>query len=75
VGGGGKDGHAGADLADDVLGADRADAGDGVDLLHLAQVRLDQYLDGGGERLNLGAVIVDGRQHHRQHGGVGVGEE
>jgi hypothetical protein len=75
VGGGGEDGHVDTDLAGHVLGADRADAGDGAGLLHLAQVRLDQYLDGGGERLDLGAVIVDDRQHHRQHGGVLAGEE
>jgi hypothetical protein len=75
VGGGGEDGHVGADLGDDVLGADRADAGDGVELLHLAQPGPGQGLDGGGERGDLGAVVVDGRQHHRQHSGVGVGEE
>jgi len=75
VGGGGKDSHIGADLADDVLGADRPDAGGGAGLLQLAHPGLGQFLDGGGERLDLGAVVVDGRQHHRQHGGVLAGEE
>jgi len=75
VGGGGEDGHVGADLGDDVLGADAADAVDGVDLLHLVQIWGDQCLDGGGERGDLGAVVVDGRQHHGQHGGVLIGEE
>ncbi len=75
MGGGGKDSHIGAGLADDVLGADRPDAGDGAGLLQLAHPGLGQFLDGGGERLDLGAVVVDGRQHHRQHGGVLAGEE
>jgi hypothetical protein len=75
VGGGGEDGHIGADLADDVLGADRPDAVHGAELVHLAQVRRGQCLDGGGERGDLGAVVAGGRQHHRQHGGVLAGEE
>ena len=42
MGGGGEDGHIDAGLGDDVLGADRADAVHGVELVHLAQVRGDQ---------------------------------
>jgi hypothetical protein len=65
----------GADLGDDVLGADRPDAGHGAGLADLAQVRLGQLLDLGGERGDLGGVAVDGGEHHRQHGGVLAGEE
>ena len=75
MGGGGEGCHVDADLGDDVLGADFADAVHLVELFHLGQVRLGQYLDGGGERLDLGGVVVDDLQHHRQHGGVLVGEE
>ena len=75
MGGGGEDGHVGADLGDDVLGADRADAGDGVELGDLVQVGLGQCLDPGGELGYLGGVVVDGGQHHGQHGGVLIGEE
>ena len=62
-------------LGDDVLGADRPDAVDGVELGDLVQPGLGQRLDRGGERLDLGAVVVDDGQHHRQHGGVLIGEE
>ncbi len=75
MGRGGEDGHINADLGDDVLGADQPDAGHRIDLPGLVQVRLGQLLDGGGERLDLGGVVVDDRQHHRQHGGVLIGEE
>jgi hypothetical protein len=75
VGGGGEDGHVRAGLGDDVLGADGADAVHGAELFHLVQVGLDQRLDPRGERLDLRAVVVDDGQHHRQHGGVLVGEE
>ncbi len=75
MGGGGEDGHVGADLGDDVLGADRPDAVDGVELGDLVQPGLGQRLDPGGERLDLGGVVVDGGEHHRQHGGVFSGEE
>src|SRR5258707_9893561 len=75
VGGGGEDGHVGADLGDDVLGADLPDAVDLVELGDLAQVRFGQYLDLLGERLDLGGVVVDGGEHHGQHGGVLAGEE
>ena len=75
MGGGGEDGHVGADLGDDVLGADRPDTVDLIELPDLGQVGFGQLLDPGGERLDLGGVVVDGDQHHRQHGGVLIGEE
>ena len=65
MGGGGEDGHIGADLGDDVLGADHSDAGNGVELGDLVQVRLGQCLDLGSELADLGGVVVDGGQHHR----------
>jgi len=55
VGRGGEDGHLGADLGDDVLGADQPDAGHRVELLHLVQVGLGQRLDGGGRSRGPGA--------------------
>ena len=39
MGGGGEHRHIDADLGDDVLGAYLADAGDGVELGYLVQVR------------------------------------
>ncbi len=75
MGGGGEHGHVGADLGDDVLGADGPDAVDGVELSRLAQAGPGQRLDPGGERLDLGGVVVDGGEHHSQHGGVLIGEE
>ena len=75
MGGGGEHRHVDADLGDDVPGADGPDAGHGVELLDLGQVRLGQLLDGGGELTDLGSVVVDDRQHHCQHGGVLAGEE
>jgi hypothetical protein len=75
VGGGGEHGHVGAGLGDDVLGADCPDARHGVELFDLAQVRRGQRLDLCGERLDLGGVVVEGGQHHGQHGGVLGGEE
>jgi hypothetical protein len=75
VGSGGEHRHVGADPGDDVLGADRADAGDGVELAGLVQVRGDQRLDLCRERLDLGGAVVDGEQHHCQHRGVLCGEE
>ena len=75
MGGGGEDDHVHADLGDDVLGADHSDAVHGVELGHLVQAGLGQRLDLGGELAGLGGVVVDGDQHHRQHGGVLIGEE
>ena len=75
VGGGGEDGHVDADLGDDVLGGDDPGAGHGVELVDLVPVRLGQLLDPGGQLADLGGVVVDGGEHHRQDGGVLVGEE
>jgi hypothetical protein len=70
VGGGGEHGHICTDLGDDVLGADRADAGHGVELGDLMQPGRRQRFDLLGERLDLSGAVVDGGQHHGQHGGV-----
>ena len=51
-------------LGDDVLGADRADAVDLVELFHLAKPGLGQRLYPGGERGDLDGVVLDGGQHH-----------
>jgi len=74
LGGGGEDRHVGADLGDDVLGADDPDAVELVQLPDLVQVRLGQRLD-LGELADLGGAVVDGDQHYRQHSGVLIGEE
>ncbi len=46
-------------LGEDVLGADGPDAGHLVELFDLVEVRLGQFGNGGGERLDLGGVVVD----------------
>jgi len=75
VGGGGEDGHAGADLGDDVLGGDHAGAGHRVQLRDLVLIRLAQRADLDGQLADPGGVVVDGGQHHRQDGGVLFGHE
>ena len=68
--GGGEAGHIGADLGDDVLGGDHADAGDLVELGDLGGERGDGLADPGGEGGDLGGERVDPGQHHAQHEGV-----
>ena len=73
--GGREDRHIDTGLADQVLGGLHAEAGDLVELGDLPLVRLAQ----GGDLLvqhgDLGAVVVDVVQHHRQDESVLFGEE
>src|SRR5690348_8377543 len=57
VGGGREYRHVGADLGDDVLGADDPDAVNLIQLPDLMHPGFDQHLDPGGELLDLGGVV------------------
>lgn len=50
--------------------ADRADAGDGIQLGHLVGNRGEQLLDPAGQLVGLGADRVDTAGQHRQQGAV-----
>ena len=64
VTGAGEAGHVHPDLGDDLLSADRADAGDVVQLRHLVGARGDQLLDPSRQLADLAAERVDAVQHH-----------
>ena len=49
-----------------------ADAGDAVELRHLALKRGDELFDLGGQLVDLGAQAVDVVEHDAQHEGVVV---
>jgi hypothetical protein len=64
-----------ADLGDQVLGGPLADAGDGREPGDLPLIRLAQLAYPGGELVDLGSVLIDAGEHHRQQPGVVTGEE
>jgi hypothetical protein len=74
VGGGREPGHVHADLGDQFLRAGPPDAGDLIQLGHLAGERGDRFLDPPGQRLDLGAQPIDAVEHHAQQVAVMVAE-
>ena len=72
--GGREAGHIGADLGDQVLRGDDADAGDLVELGHLGGAGGQSLPDPGGEGGDLGGDRVDPVQHHARQEGVVIGE-
>ena len=73
---GGREGaHVDADLGDQVLGGGDPEAGDAVQLGDLPLIRLAQPGDLLLQHRDLGGVMVDVPEHHRQDEGVPGGEE
>jgi hypothetical protein len=67
-------GHVDADLGDEVLRGGRGDAGNLIQLGHLARERGDRLVDPAGQLLDLGAERIDPVQHHPQQVAVMVAE-
>jgi hypothetical protein len=74
VTGGGEPGHVDPDLGDELLGAGRPDAGDLIELGHLAGERGDRLLNPPGQVLGLGGQSVHVIRHHAQEVAVVVAE-
>jgi hypothetical protein len=61
-------------LGDEVLGGDGADAGDVIELGHLAGERGHRLVDPPGQLVDLGGQRIDPVEHHAQQPGVMVAE-